>query len=243
MNEELGKIALAGLLHDIGKFGQRAGQTSDRGKDHAAVGNKFVNQYVPKHWRDALAPVGWHHGDPEGKGHELYAVQVVMVADRLSAGEREHYEEEEKGELKQMLSPFSRLAAASHPAWLPLSPLKLHPDHLFPDERPLDQEHIHRGYERLWQEFCQEALALCKQHEASPNLEAYILSISDLLLRYTWCVPSAYYYDVPDVSLYDHLRATAALAACLFAAFRDRPEELRRLASQLRHQEAGAWPA
>ena len=30
---------------------------------------------------------------------------------------------------------------------------------------------------------------------------------------YTWCIPSAYYQSVPDVSLYDHSRMTAALAA------------------------------
>ncbi len=243
MNEELGKIALAGLLHDIGKLGQRAGETSDSKKDHPSVGDKFVSTYVPRPWQDALAPVGWHHGDPEGKAHELYPVQVVVVADRLSAGEREHREEEEKGTLAPMLSPFSRLASAAASAWLPLAPLALQPDRLFPRPHPPDPKTTREGYVELWHGLCREAQTLRSLHEATPNLETYILSLLDLLLRYTWCVPSAYYHDVPDVSLYDHLRATAALAACLFVAFRDRPEELRRLASQLRHQEAGAWPA
>lgn len=242
MNEDLGKIALAGLLHDIGKFGQRAGETSNSKKDHPSVGDKFVRTYVPRPWRDALAPVGWHHGDPEGKAHELYPVQVVVVADRLSAGEREHREEEERGALAQMLSPFSRLVASSHPAYLPLTPLKLHPDHLFPHEQPLDPEHIRRACQRLWTEFCQEAQKLCTLHEASPSLETYLLSLLDLLLRYTWCVPSAYYYDLPDVALYDHLHTTAALAACIFATFRRRPDELRQLAHQTRDQEAKLWP-
>lgn len=68
MDERWGKIALAGLLHDIGKFGQRAGEETAKGKNHPAVGEKFVQQYVPALWRDALAPVEWHHGDPERKG-------------------------------------------------------------------------------------------------------------------------------------------------------------------------------
>lgn len=243
MNEELGKIALAGLLHDIGKLGQRAGEGSARGKDHASVGDKFVTTYVPTPWAEALAPVGWHHGDPEGRGHELYRVQVVMVADRLSAGEREHRDEEGKGGLTPMLSPFSRLASAASTAWLPLEPLELKPDHLFPRPHPPDPQRTREDYATLWHGLCREAQTLRNLHEIAPNLETYILSMLDLLLRYTWSVPSAYYYDVPDVSLYDHLRATAALATCLFVAFQDRPEELRRLAAELRGQEVEKWPS
>lgn len=242
MDAELGKIALAGLLHDIGKFGQRAGETSALGKSHSAVGDKFVNTYVPEAWRSALAPVAWHHGDPEGKAHELYNVQAVIVADRLSAGERERREEDEKGPLTPMMSPFSRLAAAPHSAWLPLAPLELRSDSLFPRPEPSAPEQTLRHYADLWARFCREAQALRDRHESSPNLEAYILSLMDLLLRYTWCVPSAYYHDVPDVSLYDHLHTTAALATCIFAAFRERPDELRQLALRLRDQEAPAWP-
>lgn len=242
MDVELGKIALAGLLHDIGKFGQRAGEISVSGKAHPAVGDKFVNAYVPEAWRNALAPVAWHHGDFEGKAHELYNVQTVVVADRLSAGERERREEDEKGLITPMISPFSRLIAAPHTAWLPLAPLELRPDHLFPHPHPMDKERTIRGYEKLWEEFCREAQTLRALHEASPNLETYILSLVDLLLRYTWCVPSAYFYDVPDVSLYDHLHTTAALAATIFAAFRDRPDELHQLALKLCNQEATAWP-
>ncbi len=242
MREELGKVALAGLLHDIGKFGQRAGETSALGKDHSAVGDKFVNTYVPTAWRGALAPVGLHHGDPEGSAHELYPVQVVVVADRLSAGEREHRGREEKGDLTPMLSPFSRLAAAAHSSWLPLAQLKLQPDRLFPHHDRPDRNRTLEGYRELWNAFLSEAQALRACHETSASLEPYILSLLDLLLRYTWCIPSAYYYDVPDVSLYDHLHTTAALAVCLFSEFRTRQDDLYQLARTLRDQEAGLWP-
>lgn len=242
MREELGKIALAGLLHDIGKFGQRAGETSALGRDHSAVGDKFVTTHVPAAWRGALAPVGWHHGDPEGKAHELYNVQVVVVADRLSAGEREQREKEEKGDLTPMLSPFSRLTPASQSSWLPLAPLELRPDRLFPSHEPPGQNRVQDGYKELWTEFCNEAQALRRLHENSPDLEPYILSLLDLLLRYAWSIPSAYYYDVPDVSLYDHLHTTAALAVCIFSEFSTRPGELYQLARQLRDQEAELWP-
>jgi len=247
MDERWGKIALAGLLHDIGKFGQRAGEETAKGKNHPAVGEKFVQQYVPALWRDALAPVEWHHGDPERKGQETFAVQVVMVADRLSAGEREAYqkEEDEKEAQKprQMLSPFSRLAGETSSAWLPLAPLELRGDRLFPRESAQDQGELSRAYAALWARFREEVDALRKLHEGAPHLESYLLSLLDLLLRYTWCVPSAYYYDVPDVSLYDHSRTTAALAVCLYAAFQNQEKKIGELLDVLRRDEPAAWPA
>jgi len=39
---------------------------------------------------------------------------------------------------------------------------------------------------------------------------------TDVLHRYTWAVPSDTRYNGPDVSLYDHLRSSAAFAACLY---------------------------
>jgi len=37
-----------------------------------------------------------------------------------------------------------------------------------------------------------------------------------LLEQYTWCIPSDTRYEESDVSLFDHLRSTSAIAACLF---------------------------
>ncbi|MCX7844908.1 MAG: type III-A CRISPR-associated protein Cas10/Csm1 [Candidatus Bipolaricaulota bacterium] len=243
MKEELGKIALAGLLHDIGKLGARAGETTAEGKDHAAVGEKFVRQYVPRPWQDALAPVGWHHHDPERVGQALFPVQVVMAADRLSAGERERRAGKEDEPLAQMVSPFARLAPLPHArTWLPLLPLELRPQHLFALARPWEEARVRQAYADLWRDFCAGAEALRRLHEAEPHLESYLIGLLDLLLRYTWAVPSAFYYDVPDVSLYDHLRTTAALAVCVYAAFSQRQAELAGLLAQLRGRDPQEWP-
>lgn len=37
-----------------------------------------------------------------------------------------------------------------------------------------------------------------------------------LLHRYAWCIPSCSHEELPDISLYDHIRATCAIAACLY---------------------------
>ena len=43
-----------------------------------------------------------------------------------------------------------------------------------------------------------------------------VTHISNLLYRYTWCIPSNTQEVFPDVSLFDHLKTTAALASCLY---------------------------
>jgi len=245
MNEELGRIALAGLLHDIGKFGQRAGEMVMGKRDHASIGEKFVNTYIPKAWQAASAPVAWHHGDPEGLGHEVFPVLVLRVADRLSAGEREQTEEEHGRFPPQMVSPFASLVrphGEPPKTWLPLEPLTLEEAHLFPQEIPYAESEWRANYSRLWQEFCSQVEKLKVLHETHPNLEAYLLCLLDLLLRYCWCVPSAFYYDVPDVSLYDHLRTTAAIAVCLYDAFQGQEDRLRALLEDLKTLPSEAWP-
>jgi len=247
MNEELGKVALAGLLHDIGKFGQRAGEMAAGKRDHARIGEKFVSTLVPKPWQGVVsAAVAWHHGDPEGRGHEVFPVLVVRAADRLSAGEREQIEEEEHGRHPpQMVSPFASLFHAHGllpKPWLPLEPLGLAEANLFPRESPYSESEWRAKYNQLWREFCENAEKLKALHEGNANLEAYLLCLLDLLFRYGWCIPSAFYYDVPDVSLYDHLRTTAAIAVCIHDAFQGKEEELRALLEDLRIKSSEEWP-
>lgn len=57
---------------------------------------------------------------------------------------------------------------------------------------------------------------------AFPDLTVYsklnhvLSAILSFLERYTWCVPSDTRYSRADISLFDHLRSSAAIAACLY---------------------------
>jgi len=239
--------ALAGLLHDIGKFGQRAGETGAGGKkDHPAVGDKFVNQHVPTKWHGSLAPVAWHHGDPESKRlPELVPVRIVALADRLSAGEREKLEED-PARPQQMLSVFSRLKLKEDeqpelpPAYLPLKPLELSESALFPKEEAGSPAENERHYRTLWEGFCKEADTIAAE---DMDLIAYLESVFHLLRRYTWAIPSAYYYAQPDVSLYEHLHTTAALSACFARQWTDESaHQVDALLEGIRNKDVGEWP-
>lgn len=241
------RAALAGLLHDIGKLGQRAGEVSAGGRNHPAVGDKFVSQYVPPQWQPLCAPVGWHHASLSDS-----MTKVVALADRLSAGERERYfskKEEEEGKVQQLLSVFPGLnsdrSSPSSPRsdlYLPLRPLELKEEALFPSLGP--SKGAHEGYRSLWKGFCQDMASLQQAFQREGDLESYVLSVIYILQKYTWCVPSAFYHDRPDVSLYDHLRTTAALAACFAQQWQGREgeKEVDALLDAIRGKEPAGWP-
>lgn len=214
--------ALAGLLHDIGKFGQRAGETSEGKKNHPAVGDRFVIQHVLQRWRGALAPVGWHHGDPEHPGRLDglgLPVKIVALADRLSSGEREQLDQD-SSRPKQLISIFSRLNLDGQegdiaPSYLPLKPLTLARQNIFPEHEALSDDRIKQEYRSLWDSFCTDADTLAAAHAGeNADIESYLESMFHLLRRYTWSIPSAFYQAQTDISLYEHLHTTAALSAC-----------------------------
>lgn len=237
-------IALAGLLHDIGKFMLRAAVggrytwegvvQGDFGYKHAMLSASFVEQLLPSQWRsEVLGSVGYHHR-PQSRRDRL-----VQLADHLSAAERDDGVQDDQPRTQhpqQLLSIFCKLTADEQQlpssAWryLPLRPLALEKNALFPNAATTSEE-AWRAYETLWQEFRHEAETLREAHEGGGDLPTYLETMLLLLQRYTWCIPSAYYKNTPDISLYDHSRMTAALAAVL-----DRPEVDDAWLAQIRQQ-------
>lgn len=151
----------------------------------------------------------------------------MQLADHLSAAERNDGLQDDRPRVehpRQLLTIFCQLTAddqtlpADRRRYLPLRPLRLEEETLFPGNELSDEE-AWSSYEALWDAFRREAEALRDAHANGGNLPIYLESMALLLQRYTWCVPSAYYRSLPDISLYDHSRMTAALAAVL-----DRPE-------------------
>ncbi len=224
MRDEVIQAALAGLLHDIGKLAQRAGQNPERiwddqakkdfGYYHAALTDYFLQQIVPKRWLPLIRGMTTNH-------HRPLSTQdwIIALADRLSASERaDPTDDTRAAQPKQLQSILSLVheEGNSSPAesYLPLKPLALGKDTLFPGAKQPDAE-VYKAYEKLWDSFLDEAKALCKAYEQSGAMEMYLESMLWILQRYTWCVPSAYFKARPDVSLYDHSRMTAALAVCL----------------------------
>src|SRR5690606_453727 len=111
-------------------------------------------------------------------------------------------------------------AAAQARAYLPLQALALERAALFPGEA-LAADAARARYASLFSDFEKAADQLGKAHQTEPDLDAYVESMALLLQRYAWAVPSVSPPNRPGVSLYDHSRTTAALAAVLATSGHD----------------------
>lgn len=228
-------LLVAALLHDLGKLWQRTGQrysdryaaygpeTHGRNGAHAKWSADAVERWLPG-WSGATAAILRHHNPTDR------LARLVALADRLSAAERDDTESDQPatprggGQLwaatrtgqRQLRSIFTRLqlagAPAPSPAYWPLAPLALEPNVLFPNEQPVDEANERQAYENLWQRLVDDLQSL----PSTLDFDARLTTVLHLLHRYAWSVPSAYYQqNVADISLYDHLRTTAAIAAAL----------------------------
>ncbi len=171
--------------------------------------DRVRNMAVFHHKPDAFGALGW----------------LQAEADRLSSGmDRKSRDETLENEADQgkgwdtfiktaMLSPFSPVELDRTPGSPRYQPLA----ELVPDERLLPCERVDTAdfqdrYHTLWEGFTKEFAELCQLDNPALFCEG-LLSLSE---RYTWAIPSST-VDLPDISLHDHNRTVAAIAACLHA--------------------------
>ncbi len=223
----------AGLLHDAGKFAQRAAEGkhlswNDESKrefkyQHALFTDGVVEQIVPVRWREGMRGAAGRHHRPTN-----HLERVVSLADRLSAGERSDSGEKQPKLLQSIFCSLDGLDGKTpETKYLPLKKLTIDADTIFP---VAEKDDSHWTYQKLWDDFLNAAKELKAAHEDNGDRTVYLESLLNLMQQYAWAIPSAYYHSVPDVSLYDHSRMTAALAACLVK--QDNAKILRLLAKQ-----------
>ena len=200
-----------GLLHDTGKAVYRAG--GQRGS-HSAQGYQFLHEILTcANWAPVLDCVRYHHAS------ELHSVQdtlpkdspayIIYLADNFSAAADRREIEGEGSSFRRDLpldSVFTHLNG-SHPGWMmPAQPqdgsLKL----------PQKQHPLSASV---------YADAVRKLKECLPDLQPqpeWINSLLGLLETQLSCFPSSTFTgESPDVSLFDHAKTTAAIAACISA--------------------------
>ncbi len=214
--------ALIGLLHDVGKFRQRAHW--DERLSHEEHGARWLEAVLaprltflsPQDHHRLVEAVREHHARPYDRD-----ARALVVADRLASGERVGREDEERGTPARdpLLSVLASVRLPDRPeprqAWAYATvPLPAAPEGweaVFP--RPRATAGAEVDYPRLWNHFEEAVAAVHPDVWAAP--ERALHALMALLRAYAWCVPAATWRSEPDVSLYDHLRVTAALAVCV----------------------------
>jgi CRISPR-associated protein Csm1 len=222
LTERVWQAALAGLLHDVGKVVQRAqsqpwnppADVPTEGQPvHAAWSVRFIAE-MPGVYHSAALLGAYHHAPEKSPASDKHVSELVALADKLSAGERADLARNAPGSKppNQLVTIFDRIAVDPNKPraqnYLPLLPLRLDETTLFPGTAQ-DIDARGNAYEELRKQLEDAA----RENISDP--QAYLENLLAAMQRLTWCVPSAYYNSIPDVSLYDHARMTAALAACL----------------------------
>lgn len=198
---------------------------------HGAYTAKFFREYLSQY--DEAGVIAAYHHVPENAINEKqrFLARLLSLADRMSSGERvEREEDEESGKPAEepLTSIFSQVKLEGKEGkdkkdyktnrvseikefYTRLSPLDRTLNGFFPVNSRKEAFHNLSGqeaYKKLWNEFIRELNLL--------NKDDIFSSIYYLLMKYTLTIPSAVYREKPDISLFHHLKSTAALAACLY---------------------------
>lgn len=192
----------------------------------------FATEQLPDGAADeTFANLASRHHNPR-----YFLEQILQVADWWASGhERAQADQTAKDfettgrsrkEQRPLLSILGRirLEHVHHPQtadWhYPLRPHALGDplaeEHLYP-RSPNEYTHdtVQRDYPGLWRQFCR---ALGAENGPSPlhpidDME----TLFEICRQYQWCIPaSTRVGDMPDVSLFEHAKGTAAIASCLY---------------------------
>lgn len=254
------KIVLAGLLHDIGKFWQRA---DDNGLNRSKLLDSSIKnlqgQYCPvnkdgfhthKHviWtaqflvkfkqifkgvfdedndkEDTIIRLASMHHHPHSDNQK-----IIQLADWLSSGvdrssdpdsqkeveDEKSWEKFKKTKLRSVFESLGHDTPIEHEYLLPLKEQDLTKDNM-PDSTVSEGD-----YKDLWDRFIREV-----EFIQSDNPLIIIETITQLLHKYTATIPSSTIH-LPDVSLFDHLKSTGAIAHCLYEYVKVGTEDVKEI--------------
>ena len=255
------RVALAGFLHDIGKFAERAKlpilqneidvnqqmycpQRENNGRKfythkHAAytgMAVDIIEKHAPKlvgenvypfgSWKvrsevdDSLINAAAAHHKPD-----TFLQWIIATADRVASGfDREEFEGYNSAEDKnhyqtRQFTLFEHISQKEHPAQYRYSLKPLSPSSLFPVKAQgyenKDDIAAQAEYLTLWEHFKVGLQAIPESHRK--QLPLWLDHFDSCWQTFTHSIPSATAFNViPDVSLYDHSKAVAALAVALW---------------------------
>ncbi|MEW6665745.1 MAG: type III-A CRISPR-associated protein Cas10/Csm1 [Thermodesulfobacteriota bacterium] len=233
MEKERNGLVLGSLFHDIGKIKQRAGYEEDRGKAHVQIGHEWL---VSQYGEGLIASGARNHHGNEPETWESNMALLFYEADNCAASERRGSFDPEKDTGKEwqreisLANVFSRVrnphprGNAEHASQ---SYVALGRADRWAPPTGEERKNSVQGYRLIWEGFERE-FSVLRGLNNHHNVDA----ICHLLEKYASTVPSitlkvyspdeaAEYAKHPDVSLFDHLKLTAAAALCMYHYFRE----------------------
>jgi CRISPR-associated protein Csm1 len=245
MQDKFQEIALGGLLHDIGKFYGRSSEVvRERTESSKTIGYAIKHPYYSSLFLDVIKEnltslkldidllkrlVHNHHEHPTF-GDDYLVKSVSNPSEQLLAlivSRADSYSSQERRETKSgfpdykkalMHSPFSRVKIDTEESLIDkhLLPSNLYSFNSLNDFAkkitPQDQaEVLQVTLDKLVENFANKA----KQIKAK-NFNELFNALLSLIYQFCWAICADAREEIRDVSLYDHLKTTSALATCLY---------------------------
>jgi len=232
--KEYQTVILGSLLHDIGKFLQRGSFTELDNVKHPKRSGEFISAFKSLFTEitdtDLLQTLAERHHEhpsfrpelsvqdlPEGRSRIL--AHLVSLADNLSSSERGDksvtYQDYKATPLSSVFARVSTDQKKGNTA------LRYHPvpfedseslKHAFPEDlssfAPGEMTEIIKSFGK---EFQGLSTTINKS-----SFDCVLTHLMGMLNKYTWCIPANTQEENPDVSLFDHLKTTAAIASSLY---------------------------
>ena len=215
--EHVDLVALAGLLHDIGKFGQRADNYKLREDAYKRYDYKYTHaQYTAQILHGSVFNLGDEMSDASAMHHNPQndTDWIIAAADRMASGfEREKFQEYNEKHDKEDFKK-QRL-------WYLFDENKrykidiLSPDNLYAQ----DNNAVTNEYDALWDSFVNDMEKIKEKGNSSIDF----FTIDYLLKKYTTFIPSSTSfkkgeYDAvkANIPLYEHAKATAIFSSVLY---------------------------
>ncbi len=212
MDLEAKLVALGGLLHDIGKFEQRA---LIQKKRHQESGYDFLKKYTERYLKEyEKLPLfaRYHHKNDlksfEGNNRTKNLLNIVCEADNISSGERRTEDEMAFNPENPLESVFSSVNIGKGDAEKSYYPLEIFSSDRYFYPKKYCKNTVDE-YSKLFNNFEKEFEDAVKSLNLNFNILLHVLE------KYTTFIP-AMVTETNDISLYDHLKTTSAIALCLY---------------------------
>jgi len=220
-------VSVAGLLHDIGKFGQRAEielkkdsyKSYDYRYNHARYTAQILYELSFNLGDELNDSASMHHNPKDDLNW------IIASADRMASGfEREAFNEYnakfdkenfKKQRLWHLFDKDKRFAIDT-----------LNPNSIYPVAKNEDSVN---EYEKLWKSFINDLKKI--KTKATSSIDRF--TIDYLLKKYTSFIPSSTTFKIKDytpvkanIPLYDHLRATAIFSSVIYKLYENGNENI-----------------
>lgn len=238
-SKEYNTIVLAALLHDVGKLlGRGRFALLERGQ-HPQFSATFVNansgifspvcdvpllrELVQRHHESQqhFAPEFLVQGIEDERTRTL--ATLVSKADNLSSSERgsrsEQWQDYKETPLVSVLERVNRVGDETPRFRYHARALRQPPflDVILPDEfATYEQGELNRHIAEFGEDFRNAFRGSGLSTVDTTDFECLLSHMFNVLYKYTWCLPSNTQESIPNVSLCDHLKTTAAIASCMY---------------------------